>query len=338
MARVVFAGSPEFVVPYLEWLQQSAQHELVAVYTQPERPQGRGRKLQASAVVEFAQAAALPLYQPPSLRTPAAVSELAGLEPDILLVVAYGLIIPPEVLAVPKIACLNVHYSLLPRWRGAAPVVRAMLAGDESTGVCLMQMERGLDTGPVYARCEHSIAADVTAGELTAKLTDAGVQLLAQYLDDIVAGKCSPEPQSSDPAAICYAHKIKKNMGELNWQQPALQLARQVQAMQPWPVAYTHWQEESGGQAQLLRLWQVQALSEDELPAEAYPQNFISLAPGTLLAVASDYLDVMCGAQSVLRLQRLQRAGGKEQAARDFINAKRRWLQVGATKFGISTE
>lgn len=317
MARIIFAGSPEFVLPYLHWLQQS-KHDLVAVYTQPDRPRGRGRKLQPSAVKVWAEAAGVPIEQPSSLKRPEAVTQLIAYKADIMLVVAYGLLLPQAVLDVPRVACLNLHYSLLPRWRGAAPVIRAMLAGDENSGVGLMHMTAGLDEGPLYAQTACAIDYAKTAGILTEHLTCLGVELVQQHLDSIISGDLLPQAQMTE--GLCYAHKVKKDEAMLNWQRPAPQLMHQVQAFVPWPVAVTTYQSE-----QTLRIWRAQALPDRVDTA--------GLQPGTLWALADDGFDVLCTGGTVLRILEVQRAGGRRVSAADFMRSQAQYLQPQHTQF-----
>ncbi len=228
-----------------------AGYPLVAVYTQPDRPAGRGRQLRASPVKTCARAAGIPVHQPGSLRDPAVWAELTATAPDLLVVAAYGLILPPAVLAIPQLGCVNVHASLLPRWRGAAPIHRALMAGDAETGISIMRMEAGLDTGPVFARAACPIERGMTGGELHDRLAMLGAETLRAALPDLLASRLTPEPQ--DDALATYAAKLSKAEAELDWTQSALELERQVLAFNPYPVAQT-WLE---GQA--LRIWRARA-------------------------------------------------------------------------------
>ena len=239
--RIVFAGTPDFAVPCL---QAAARHnEVVAVYTQPDRPAGRGRGLTASPVKQAALERGLPVYQPLSLRDPAAQAELAALQPDLLVVVAYGLILPQAVLDIPTHGCWNVHASLLPRWRGAAPIQRAIQAGDSHSGVCLMQMEAGLDTGPVLLEQSLELAADETGGSLHDKLAALGAQVLADGLGLLRAG-LRPVARPQPAEGVEYAHKLDKAEARLQWSEDAQVLERQVRAFNPWPVAEAQLQGE----------------------------------------------------------------------------------------------
>ncbi len=301
--RLAFAGTPAFAATVLAALLQ-AGYAPVAVFTQPDRPAGRGKKSTASPVKTLALAAQLSVHQPESLKSADAQATLAALQLDALLVVAYGLLLPPAVLALPRRGCLNVHASLLPRWRGAAPIQRAILAGDAMTGVALMEMAAGLDTGPVVATATCPIDATTNAAQLHDRLADLGAALLVEQLGAWLAGDCVAQPQS--PEGVTYAAKLQKSEAALDWSQAAVQLARQVRAFNPYPVATCHWQH------QVLRVWDAEAL---DAPAPAVP-------PGTVLQHSAAGLDVACG-DGVLRLLTVQLPGKKPLAPRDFANAYR---------------
>jgi methionyl-tRNA formyltransferase len=298
--NIIFAGTPAFSVPALQALLDS-RHRVVAVYTQPDRPAGRGRRTLESPVKQLAIQHQLPVCQPHSLKPGEVQAALAGLHPDLIVVVAYGLILPPAVLAIPRLGCVNVHASLLPRWRGAAPIQRAILAGDAGTGVCLMQMEAGLDTGPVLACKPCAIAADDTGSRLHDKLALQGARLLAANLDALERGELVPRPQ--DDALASYAGKLEKSEARIDWSRPATDLARMVRAFNSWPVAETRY---DGRQ---LRIW------------EAIPvQGDVTVPPGTVLSATREGIDVACG-DGHLRILRLQLPGARAVPAADFINA-----------------
>lgn len=306
--RIVFAGTPEFAVSSLR--AAARHHEVVAVYTQPDRPAGRGRGLAPSPVKLEAVARGIPVYQPESLKDAAAQQQLRDLQPDLMVVVAYGLILPKAVLAIPTHGCWNVHASLLPRWRGAAPIQRAIQAGDAKTGVCLMQMEAGLDTGPVLLHQELPIAATDTGGQLHDKLAELGAQVLSDGLGLLRAG-IKPIARPQPEQGVTYAHKLDKAEAKLDWAQDAGALARTVRAFNPWPIA------EVTLAGERVRIHGAVALEADH-----------GQAPGTALAASRDGIDIACG-QGALRLRVLQREGGKAITAADYLNA-RRDLRVGA--------
>jgi len=299
--RLVFAGTPEFAVSSLR--VAAAHGELVAVYTQPDRPAGRGRTLTASPVKRHAQALHVPVLQPETLRDPAAQQALRALTPDLLIVVAYGLILPKAVLEIARYGGWNVHASLLPRWRGAAPIQRAIAAGDAQTGVCLMQMARGLDTGPVLLQQSTAIAEHETGGELHDRLAELGAAVLHDGLALLRAG-LRPVPTPQADTGITYAHKLDKAEARLDWTQPAVVLARKVRAFNPWPIA----EAELAGER--VRIHAASALADAT-----------TAAPGTVLHAGRDGIDVACG-DGVLRLLSVQREGGKPLAARDYLNAR----------------
>ena len=300
--RLVFAGTPEFAVPALHACVQS-DCDVVAVYTQPDRPAGRGRKLSPSAVKQAASAAGIEIRQPESLRSPAAREELADFAPDLMIVVAYGLILSRKLLAIPGHGCWNVHASLLPRWRGAAPIQRAILAGDSESGVGLMQMEAGLDTGPVLLERRTPIGADETGGSLHDRLSMLGAEILAEGLSRLVAGNL-PEAVVQSDTGIEYAHKLDKAEARLDWNSPATVLERKVRAFDPWPVAET----ELAGER--LRIWSAKALAAASTEV-----------PGSVIAITAQGLDVAC-ADGVLRILEIQRDGGRRMPVGDWLNAR----------------
>jgi methionyl-tRNA formyltransferase len=298
---VVFAGTPDFAVPSLEAIAAS-RHRVAAVFTQPDRPSGRGRKAHASPVKEHAAALGLPVRQPASLKDAAAAAELAAFAPDVMVVVAYGLLLPPAVLAVPRLGCLNVHASLLPRWRGAAPVARAILAGDAKTGVCIMRMDEGLDTGPVMSAREVAIRAGETAGELEARLAAEGAQAIVEALDALAAGRASFAPQ--DAAGVTYASKLAKAEARLDWREDAGALERRVRALNPRPVAET-----------TLDGAQLRVYEAAEVPATPGP------VPGTILAAGASGIVVMTG-HGALAILRAQLPGRRAVGAAELANAR----------------
>jgi methionyl-tRNA formyltransferase len=300
--RLVFAGTPEFAVPALHACLNAAC-DVVAVYTQPDRPSGRGRKMASSPVKQAALAAGREVRQPQSLRDPDARRELAAFEPDLLVVVAYGLILPRSVLAIPSRGCWNVHASLLPRWRGAAPIQRAILAGDGESGVDLMQMEAGLDTGPILLERRTPIAPDETGGSLHDRLAVLGSEILTEGLARLIDGSL-PEPMAQSAQGIEYAHKLDKAEAQLDWNLPALALERKVRAFDPWPVAETRIGEER------VRVWAARAISQATLSA-----------PGTVIAASASGIDIAC-AEGVLRISEIQRDGGRRMPVRDWLNAR----------------
>jgi methionyl-tRNA formyltransferase len=297
---ILFAGTPEFSVPALEALLGS-RHRVRAVYTQPDRPAGRGQHVAMSAVKQCALKHGVPVEQPATLRDPPVIERLAHWQADVMIVVAYGLILPPAVLAVPPLGCINIHASLLPRWRGAAPIQRAILAGDAQSGVTIMRMEAGLDTGPVLLERSTPLAAHETAGSLHDRLAASGAAALLDALEGIADGSLAPRAQPE--VGVTYAAKINKQEALIDWSQSARAIDRQVRAFNPWPVAETRWK------GQQLRVW------------DASPEDAVTAAaPGTVIAADATGIRVATGAGS-LNLTRVQIAGRKAVAAAEFINA-----------------
>lgn len=318
--RVVFAGTPDFAASSLAALLDS-EHEVVAVYTQPDRPAGRGRKLTPSPVKQLAQAQALPVYQPVSLKDAEAQAELAALNADVMVVVAYGLLLPQAVLDTPRLGCINVHASLLPRWRGAAPIQRAIEAGDSASGVTIMQMDAGLDTGAMLHEVRTPITPRTTGGDLHDRLAIQGANALIHVLDNLDNGSLQATAQPDE--GVTYAAKLSKAEAELDFSQPAEQLARKIRAFNPWPVAWC-------------------ALGSDRLRllmASVEPGEQPACPPGTLLAHGEDHLRIACGAQGqeILCVSRAQLPGGKAMAVRDLLNARQTPLTVG-NRLGQSLE
>lgn len=297
--KIIFAGTPEFAVPTLRMLLTS-EYPVCAVYTQPDRPAGRGRKLKPSPVKELAMASGIPVYQPESLKTDAEFRRLAAFDADLIVVVAYGMILPQQVLDLPKYGCINVHGSLLPRWRGAAPIQRALMAGDEKTGVTIMQMVRKLDAGAMLHKEEYVIGPEDTASDLHDKLAELGAIGLAKVLKQLEAGNCTPEPQ--DETRVTYAEKLEKSEAIIDWTQPAEQLALKVRGLNAWPVAQTVYQDK------VLRIWRAEAI--DQLTAAE---------PG-VMKLNGKHLDVATG-QGILRLHEVQLPGGKRMPVEAFLNA-----------------
>ena len=297
--RVAFAGTPQFAVPALEALLAS-RHTVVGVLTQPDRPKGRGRQLAPGPVRRVAEAHGLPVAQPPSLRGQGGLAPLATLSADVLVVVAYGQILPPQVLRLPRLGCVNIHASLLPRWRGAAPIQRAILAGDAHTGVTLMQMDEGLDTGGMLAVRSVLIGERDTSASLHDTLAVLGAQMLLEVLEGLSARSLQPRPQPQH--GVSYAQKISKAEAPINWSDPAAVISRQIRAFNPWPVAETVFDGEP------LRIH------------DAYATAGPAAVPGRWLGLEGDALRVGCG-EGELRVTQLQRAGRKVVAAREFLNS-----------------
>jgi methionyl-tRNA formyltransferase len=298
--RLVFAGTPEFAVPSLRAAAQ--RNEVVAVYTQPDRPAGRGRGLTPSPVKREALLRGIQVLQPENFRAAVSKDTLRALKPDLMIVVAYGLILPQSVLDIPTHGCWNVHASLLPRWRGAAPIQRAIEAGDRETGVCLMQMEKGLDTGPVLLAQQLEIGDD-TGGQLHDRLAALGAQVLGDGLGLLRAG-IRPVPQPQPDVGVTYAHKLDKAEARLDWHRPATELANRVRAFNPWPMA------EAIVAGERLRVHGAVALPLAH-----------GAAPGTLLRAGRDGLDIACH-EGALRIRVLQREGGKAITAADYLTGR----------------
>jgi methionyl-tRNA formyltransferase len=298
--RVAFAGTPDFALPAFHALAGS-RHQLVGVLTQPDRPKGRGRQLAASPVKLAALERGVPVSQPVTLKTEADRADLAAWLPDVLVVVAYGLILPRAALDLPGLGCVNIHASLLPRWRGAAPIQRAILAGDAQTGVSIMRMDVGLDTGPVFLERAASISPHETGGSLHDRLAALGGMTIVEVLDRLAADSAESTPQSED--GVTYAAKIEKAEALIDWRCEAVEIERKVRAFNPWPVAETRLEGEQ------LRIYGARVddavIDRDE--------------PGTITEVRSDSIVVSCGRGS-LALTELQRPGRKPVAARDLIN------------------
>lgn len=306
--KIIFAGTPDFAAQSLAAIA-TAGHEIALVLTQPDRPAGRGMALQASPVKKLAQQLGVPTFQPPNFRDPQARDQVAGVGADVMVVAAYGLILPQAVLDMPRLGCINIHASLLPRWRGAAPIQRAILAGDGESGVCIMQMEAGLDTGPVLLRQAVPIRADDDAGTLHDRLAALGANLVVECLGRL---PLAPVPQSA--VGVTYAHKIGKAEAMVDWSRDAWDVDRQIRAFNPFPGAQGQW----GGAT--LKLWRA-------VPVEG------SGSPGEILAVTREGITVACGT-GALRLTEVQKAGGKRLPAAQFLAGNK--LAVGS-QFAAAT-
>ncbi|MFI8381003.1 methionyl-tRNA formyltransferase [Pseudomonas sp. NPDC079086] len=304
--RIVFAGTPEFAAEHLKALLDTP-HQIIAVYSQPDRPAGRGQKLTPSPVKQLALQHDIPVYQPQTLRDPAAQAELAALKPDLMVVVAYGLILPQVVLDIPRLGCINSHASLLPRWRGAAPIQRAVEAGDAESGVTVMQMEAGLDTGPMLLKVSTPIAVGDTGGSLHDRLATLGPQAVIAAISGLAASNLVGEVQ--DDSLATYAHKLNKDEARLDWGRPAIELERLVRAFNPWPICHS-------------------TLNGEAIKMHATELGEGSGAPGTILAADKTGLTVACG-EGALRLTRLQLPGGKALNFSDLYNSRRGQFAVG---------
>ena len=294
--RLIFAGTPEFAATALQGLI-AAGHDIALVLTQPDRPAGRGMQLKPSAVKMVALAHGLAVAQPPTLKDLEAQERLRAAAADVIVVAAYGLILPPAILALPRLGCLNIHTSLLPRWRGAAPIQRALLAGDGDTGITIIQMDAGLDTGAMLLKKNIPIAADDTAQTLRDKLAPLGAEAIVEALDLLRQKRLAPEAQ--DDTLATYAAKLSKDEARVNWHRPAVEIARAVRAYNPYPAAFTMLFGES------LKLWAASAIAGDGVP-------------GTVLVADKFGIVVACGA-GALCITELQRAGGKRLAAAQFL-------------------
>lgn len=315
--RVAFAGTPQFALSVLMALLDS-RHSVVGVLTRPDRPKGRGRQLTASPVKLAAEARAVPLAQPAALRTPADWAPLADWRPDVLVVVAYGLLLPQLLLDLPPLGCLNVHASLLPRWRGAAPIERALLAGDRDTGLTVMRMEAGLDSGPMLLQQSLVIDARDTGGSLRTRLAELSGPLLLAALDGLAAGTLAAHPQPAE--GVTYARKLQKGEASIDWHRPAEEIERQIRALSPWTAAETvRIDPATGAEERLL-------VHEARLGPPQRPALGVDSAPGRVLAVDGNhrdgYIRVQCGAGS-LDLLALQRPGGTRQGAGMFASGHR---------------
>lgn len=310
--RLVFAGTPDFACASLNALLAS-RHQVIAAWTQPDRPAGRGQKLAMSPVKERALAAGIPVFQPQTLKAPEAQAELAALRPDLMIVVAYGLLLPRAVLEIPRLGCVNVHGSILPRWRGAAPIQRAIAAGDHETGVTIMQMDVGLDTGDMLHIVTTPIRDDDSGGSVHDRLAQLGADALVTVLDDFPRFHAARRQQ--DDAQACYAHKLSKDEGLIDWMREAPVIVNLVRAFDPWPVAHTTLRGDT------VRIW---SAVRDDMAHDA-------VAPGTVLGVARDGIRVACGERgtATVCITRLQLPGKRAMSVADLLNGKADAIRVG---------
>lgn len=306
--RIIFAGTPDFAARHLDALL-SSQHQVVGVFTQPDRPAGRGKKLMPGPVKVLAEDKGIPVFQPATLRKAENQQLVAELNADVMVVVAYGLILPQAVLDMPRLGCVNVHGSLLPRWRGAAPIQRSLWAGDAETGVTIMQMDIGLDTGDMLYKLSCPIEAEDTSGTLYDKLAGLGPQGLLDTLQQLANGTAKPEVQAE--ALVTYAEKLSKEEARINWNLSAAQLERCIRAFNPWPMS---WLEIDG---QPLKVWRASVISTQA-----------NSAPGTIVAASKQGIQVAT-ADGILNLEELQPAGKKAMKAQDLLNSRREWFEPG---------
>lgn len=314
--RIVFAGTPDFAAASLEALIGS-EHEVIAVYTQPDRPAGRGRKLTPSPVKVLAEKNSIAVYQPLNFKDAADRKQLADLRPDLMVVAAYGLLLPSDVLLTPEFGCINVHASLLPRWRGAAPIHRAVIDGDKESGITIMQMDEGLDTGDMLLKMSCPIKPEDTSGSLHDKLADLGAEALIESLRQLQEGTLTAEPQNNDLAN--YANKLSKAEGLIDWNRPAEALERQVKGLNPWPVAYA----ELNGER--VRIWNAEVTEQSS-----------DMKPGTIISADKSGLQVATGS-GVLDITRAQLAGGKQLPISALLNARQDLLRPG-NRFSLGSK
>ena len=306
--RIIFAGTPDFAARHLDALL-SSEHEIVGVFTQPDRPAGRGKKLMPGPVKVLAEAKGLPVFQPASLRAPENQQLIADLNADVMVVVAYGLILPKAVLTMPRLGCINVHGSLLPRWRGAAPIQRSLWAGDAETGVTIMQMDVGLDTGDMLYKLACPITAEDTSATLYDKLAELGPQGLIETLQQLSQGTVQPHKQ--DEAFVTYAEKLSKEEARIDWSLSAAQLERCVRAFNPWPMSWFMIDE------QPVKVWRASVIASSS-----------KVEPGTIVEVSRAGIQVATS-DGILNLESLQPAGKKAMSAQDLLNSRREWFAPG---------
>lgn len=305
--NIVFAGTPEFGIPCLDAIM-SSKHNLQAVYTQPDRPAGRGRKLQASAVKEWATAKNIPVFQPVNFKIQENIDELAALKPDLMVVIAYGLILPQTVLSIPNFGCINVHASLLPRWRGASPIQHAILYGDKETGVTIMQMDKGMDTGAMLKEISCPINND-TSSSLNLRLSEIAASPLLETIDNIANSNIISTPQDENLAT--YAPKISKIDAKINWNKPAIEIDCQIRAFNPWPITYTEVDDT------VIRIYKATIIPEEH-----------NKKPGTILSLDKKGILVATGKDALL-IEQIQFPGAKALSVADWLLAARNQLYVG---------
>jgi methionyl-tRNA formyltransferase len=315
--RIIFAGTPDFAASALIALIKS-DHQVVTVYTQPDRPAGRGRKLHASPVKEVALENDIAVLQPEHLKQTDTQDKLKSFNADVMVVAAYGLILPQAVLDIPRFGCLNIHASLLPRWRGAAPIQRAIAAGDKESGITIMQMNAGLDTGDILQLSSCAITEEDSGGSLHDRLAEMGASAILDVLNNLNSDNIKPVVQ--DNALATYAHKLDKKEALINWQQPATEIERLIRAFNPWPVAFTYLGDKT------LRTWQAQALPENS-----------ELKAGTVIHCGKQGIDISCG-EGILRLLKLQPSGSKAMDVAAFMNGHAKQLPVGSVLQNPSAE
>lgn len=307
--RIIFAGTPDFAAISLSALIKS-DHQIVAVYTQPDRPAGRGRKLRASPVKEVALEHEIPVFQPDNLKETEAQEIMRSFNADIMIVAAYGLILPQVVLDIPRLGCLNIHASLLPRWRGAAPIQRAIAAGDTESGITIMQMNAGLDTGDILQLTSCPISDNDNGGSLHDRLAEIGATAILESLENLENKKLKPVVQ--DDALATYAHKLDKKEAQINWHNSAIEIDRSIRAFNPWPVSFTQFDDKT------IRIWQAQVLEQDsQEPA------------GTVISCDKKGIDISCG-EGTLRLLKIQPSGSKAMDVAAFMNGHAKQLPVGS--------
>lgn len=317
--NIIFAGTPEFGLPCLNALSQSS-HQIIAVYTQPDRPAGRGQKLYPSAIKSWAIEHEIPVYQPLNFREQEALDSLAALKPDLMIVVAYGIILPKKVLSIPRLGCINVHASLLPRWRGASPIQQAILHGDEKTGITIMQMNVGMDTGPSLAQVTCPIYPDDTSKSLHDRLAESAAAPLLTSIQNLENGTVVLEPQ--DESQVTYAPKInKQDDAKINWEKPAVEINNQIRAFNPWPIAYTLIGEDA------LRVIKARVVSRDIQDNLHTEDQLSTIAAGTILALDKKGILVKAG-EGALMIEWIQFPGSRAMPVSDWLNAGRTQLHI----------